>query len=180
MISKEEAQKILNQYVQDPYHLLHAKMTALAMKNYAQREGKDTDLYYITGLLHDIDYGHQYDINQHGTLSVQFLNSVDVPAELLHALQAHVEHRTTVSPQSDLDYSLIACDEVCGLIYAYSAIRPQKLKNLKTKSLVKCFHNTGFAVKIDRELILKGIAGIHSNLEEHLAFLAQTFNNFED
>lgn len=179
MISRSDAEMLLKQHIQDPYHLLHASMVSYAMGKYAEQKGYAQDAYYIAGLLHDIDFGSTYDVNEHGTLSISWLKDQDVPQNVLHAIQSHVEHRTGVKPESELDFALIACDEICGLMYAYSAIRPEKFKNLKVKSLVKCFYNEKFAAKVDRQLILQGINGIHTTLEDHLAFLVKIFQEFE-
>jgi len=179
MIFRSYADILLKQHINDSYHLLHANMVAYAMDKYAELKGFDRDMYFITGLLHDVDFGAAYDVNQHGSLSIIWLKNEDIDQKVLHAIQSHVEHRTHIKPESELDFALIACDEICGLMYAYSAIRPEKFKNLKVKSLVECFNNKKFAVKVDRQLILQGITGIHTTLEDHLAFLVSVFQDFE-
>src|ERR1700739_611079 len=52
--ARDEAQKILEQHVKDAYQRTHAKMVGIAMSGYAAKYGEDADLWYITGLLHDV------------------------------------------------------------------------------------------------------------------------------
>ena len=54
--TRDEALKLLEEYVQEPYQRLHAKMVALGMEAYAKQYGEHEDLWYMTGLLHDLDY----------------------------------------------------------------------------------------------------------------------------
>lgn len=55
--TKEEAQKLLEEYVEDDYQKLHAKMVACALEGYAIKNGKSDSevfLYWLTGYFHDI------------------------------------------------------------------------------------------------------------------------------
>jgi len=180
MLSKKDAQILLEKHISDPYHLLHAKMVALAMQEYAKRNNKNELVYYITGLLHDIDYikGDTEPVN-HGKDSAKLLKDLNYPSEIIYAIQAHVPHRTGIKPKNNLDFALIACDEISGLIYAYSLMRPNRFKNLKVKSLKKKFKDNNFAAKVDRELIKLGIEGLNCELSDHLQMLAEVFNQLD-
>ena len=54
--TRDEAQRLLEQHVQDDYQRLHARMVATAMEGYALLWGEDATLWYLTGLLHDLDF----------------------------------------------------------------------------------------------------------------------------
>ena len=61
--SKEEAHKILEEHVKDEYQRYHVKMVATAMEEYAKVFGENADLWYITGLLHDLDFEKHPDLH---------------------------------------------------------------------------------------------------------------------
>lgn len=55
--TKEDAQKLLETYVEDDYQKLHAQMVACALEGYAIKNELSKDevfLYWLTGYLHDI------------------------------------------------------------------------------------------------------------------------------
>ena len=54
--TREEALALLDEHIKDDYLKLHSQMVAKAMEAYAGKYGKDKDKWYITGLLHDLDY----------------------------------------------------------------------------------------------------------------------------
>ena len=54
--TREEALKLLEEHVKDDYQKLHVKMVAAALEMYAKEYGEDLGLWYITGILHDLDY----------------------------------------------------------------------------------------------------------------------------
>ncbi len=150
-------------------------MVAAAMEFYARHFGEDENLWYITGLLHDVDY---FDFpEEHPNQSIQWFKQWSYPEELIHAISAHAHSsgRTTTEPSSQLDFALIACDELSGLLYAYSLMKPEKFKGMEASSALKKFKNKGFAAKIDREEIQLGVTGLHLELKNHIENLISVF-----
>ena len=180
MISRDEANKLLAEKITDTYTLVHSKMVAHAMEKYAKKNNKEVDLYFITGLLHDLDWTKEVQENpdKHGTISTELLATFDCPMEMVQAIKAHASNHTGVMPVSNLDFALIACDEVCGLLHAYSLMRPEGFNGLKLSSLRKKFNDENFAAKIDRDLILVGVNGINTDIDSHLTFLTEAFDNY--
>ncbi len=174
--SHEAALKILLEHVKEPYQILHAKMVASAMESYAKQFGENQDLWYITGLLHDLDY--QEHPEEHPKVSLEWFQKWGYPQELIQAISAHAHGsgRTDTPPQTKLDFALVACDELSGLLYAYSLMRPERFKGMEVKSVVKKFKNKGFAAKIDREEIMTGVNGLGLNLEDHISNLIHVFS----
>ena len=85
--TKEEARKVLEEYVSDEYQRYHAKMVAAAMEGYAEIFKEDPNLWYITGLVHDIDfYKHP---ETHPAESLEWFKEWGYPDELSHAVEAH-------------------------------------------------------------------------------------------
>lgn len=166
--SREEAQKLLEQYVSDPYQLYHATMVATAVEGYAEKFGGDKDLWYITGLLHDIDFEKHPEA--HPGESLKWFKEWQYPEELIHAVEAHAYgyNNFKTEPQTKLAAALLACDELCGLFYAYQKISPQPFGEMKVGSILKRFREIKFAAKIDRSTITRGVEALGITLEEHV------------
>ncbi len=176
---RKKAEEVLETYVKDPYHLTHARMVAKAMEAVAERDGKDPDMYYATGLVHDIDYGDDYDVADHTKISKRVLEEAGFPAEVIHAVQSHAWQLSGVQPETHLDFALVACDEISGLFYAYKLMRPDGFKGMKVSSFKKKFKDKGFAAKVDRDDIMVGVEGLGTDLGEHIQLLIEAFSDFE-
>lgn len=166
--TRAEAQKLLEEYVTDPYQRHHALMVGTALLGYAQIYGEDQDLWYLTGYLHDIDF--QMHPAEHPGESLKWFKDWQYPEELIHAVEAHAYgyNSFTTEPQTRLAAALLACDELCGLFYAYQKINPSKFGEMKASSILKRFKEPKFAAKIDREVIMRGVNALGITLEKHI------------
>lgn len=165
--TREKALELLNEYVKEPYQVLHAKMVADALARYATIYNEDTELWYITGLLHDLDYFKHPDV--HPAKSLEWFRDWGYPEELIHAVAAHGIDLPRIKPDTNLAKALIATDELCGLIYANSLMRPTGMVGMEAKSVMKKFKDKAFAAKIDREEIRYGVDLLGIDLKEHIA-----------
>ena len=177
---REKAFELLEKYVKDPYHKVHAKMVAYAMEKLAERFGEDKDIYFVTGLLHDIDYGPGFDPSEHTKISPKILKDAGFPEEVIHAIQAHNSQNSGVLPKTRLDFALIAADEISGLFYAYSLMRPDGFAGMTAKSFKKKFKDKSFAKKVDRQEILRGVEGLGIDFTEHISLLIEVFKQHAD
>jgi putative nucleotidyltransferase with HDIG domain len=177
--TREDALKILEEHVKEPYQILHAKMVAAGMEAYAKSFGANEDLYYLTGLLHDVDYFEFPD--EHPKKSLEWFKEWGYPQELIDAVSAHAfgSKRTDTPPKTQLDFSLVATDEMSGLLYAYSLMRPTKFEGMEAKSAFKKFKDKAFAAKIDREEILLGVQGLGIELKDHIQRLIDVFKEMK-
>ena len=167
--SKDQAEVLLNQHVKEPYQILHAHMVAKALEGYADKYQGDKDLWYITGLLHDLDY-YEFPL-EHPDRSVVWFKEWGYSESLIDAVEAHGLKEPRVAPKDDLAKVLIASDELCGLFYAYSLMRPDGMKGMEAKSVAKKFKDKAFAAKISREEITYGVDLLGLELKEHIANL---------
>jgi predicted hydrolase (HD superfamily) len=79
-----------------------------------------------------------------------------------------------VEPETLLDRTLRACDEVTGLITAAALVRPSRsLLDLEAKSVMKKFKDRAFAAGVDREDVTDGAAGLGVELKEHVQFVIE-------
>ncbi|MBD3329479.1 lysine--tRNA ligase [Candidatus Dojkabacteria bacterium] len=176
--TRKEATALLREHVKDEYQILHAKMVAAAMEAYAAKYDEDTDLWYITGLLHDLDYFEHPEA--HPQTSVGWFKEWEYPEALIHAVDAHSHLNTGKIPETSMSKALIAIDELSGLIYAYSLMRPDGFKGMKAKSLKKKFKDKAFAAKIDRDEINYGVEQLGVDLGEHMVELARIFETMPE
>lgn len=177
-MSREEALEKLKNHVKDEYQILHAKMVAAGLEAYAKKLGEDPDLWYLTGLLHDIDYFEHPE--EHPKVGLEWLKEWGLPEALIHAVEAHAHQRTGVEPKTKLASALIAVDELSGFLYAYSLMRPEKWEGMKASSAKKKFKDKAFARKVDRDDIKYGMEKFKVEFNDHTNFLIQVFSQLED
>lgn len=176
--SREHAHSLLEKYVKEPYQILHARMVAEALEKYAEKFGLNTELWYLTGLLHDLDYFEFPD--EHPKKSLEWFKEWDLPADLIHAVAAHAHDRTGEEPQTKLAAALIAVDELAGLLYAYSLMRPEGFTNMEVGSAKKKFKDKAFAAKVSRDEILFGLDKFGEDFDSHINFLIKVFEKMNE
>jgi len=167
--SRKEAMALLKKHVKDKYQVEHAKTVAYVMEKYAEKLKENKQLWYVTGLLHDLDY--QEHPNEHPFKEIEWFKKKKYPDELVHAVEAHCYLETGVKPQTKLAFGLLAVDELTGIMYAYSLMRPDGFKGMKVKSFKKKFKDMKFAAKVSREEINYGIEKFGIEFNEHVEFV---------
>ncbi len=173
--TKKQSQTLLDKYIKNESLKLHCQMVALAMAAYAKELNEDIDLWYQTGLLHDLDWEKYPD--EHPKKAVNDI-LMDYPAELLDAILAHAPHITGKQPKTKLENYLFACDELTGLMYAISLMRPNGFSDMKYKSVKKKLKDKSFAANVSREDIKKGFELIEKEPKEHIEFLIEVFKQY--
>ena len=173
--TKEQAQKLVDEHVKDTYQKLHVKMVANVMEAYAKKLGEDSNLWYVTGLLHDLDY-YEYP-QEHPKKSLEWFKEWNYPEELIHAIEAHACHYgTNVEPKTKMASCLCAVDELCGFLYAYSLMRPTGWEGMEASSVKKKFKDKAFAAKISREDVNFGVEKFGVEFGEVASFLIDVFS----
>jgi predicted hydrolase (HD superfamily) len=166
--TRDEAKKLLEEHVKDDYQRFHAQMVGAAMEGYANLYGEDADLWYLTGYLHDIDFEEHP--HEHPGESLKWFKEWGYPDELIHAVEAHAYgyNNFETLPQTKLAAALMACDELCGLFYAYQKLNPLPFGEMKASSIKKRFKEKAFAAKVDRTVITRGVEALGITLDEHI------------
>jgi len=151
-LKEEEAFKILEAHVKNDKLRKHMIAVAAIMRKLATLLGENEEIWYLTGLLHDIDYEEVEDFKQHGVRSAEILKDF-LPEEALEAIRAHNE-MTGYKSDKRLAIALRAADQASGLIIATALVMPhKKLEEVKLKSLLKKFKQKDFARRVDRKKI---------------------------
>ncbi len=173
--TSDEAQRLLEQHVQDEYQRLHARMVATAMEGYALLWGEDATLWYLTGLLHDLDF-EQHPAAHPGE-SLKWFREWGYPDDLVHAVEAHAYgyNGFTVLPRTKLAAALLACDEISGIFYAYRKLNPVPYGQMKASSIRKKIREPAFAAKVDRRTITLGCEHLGVPVDTHVEHLIRFF-----
>jgi putative nucleotidyltransferase with HDIG domain len=147
-----------------------------AMRAYAKKYGEDEELWGICGLIHDFDYEkfpfykneHDPEVAEgHPFNGVRVLKKKGYPPEIIEAILGHATYSGTPRT-SRMAKCLYAVDELCGFIVALAHIRPDKLNGMSAESVEKNLKKRGFAAKIDRGEIEKGISEFGVERAEHI------------
>jgi len=173
-ISREEAWSLLSEWVQSRSLRRHCLAVEAAMVAYAQRAGEDRELWGATGLLHDADYERFPDMDDaeqgHPRTIMAELQRRDAPPEMIRAIAAHADY-LGVAPQSALERTLVAVDELCGFLVACAQVRPDGINGLTPKSVKKKLKQPSFAAAVSRDDVRGAADKLSLDFDEHVAFV---------
>lgn len=169
----QESEDLLEKFIKNEALREHCRMVALAMKAYANKLAEDEDLWYQTGLLHDLDWEMFPDEHPNKAVSEWLIS---YPAEMLEAIKAHAPQRTGVKAKTKLGCYLFACDELSGFIHAYSLMRPNGYSQMSAGKVKKKLKDKAFAANVSREDINLGFELIDQSDLDHIQFLINVFD----
>ncbi len=178
MLSEEEAFGLLHRYVKNDKLRKHMLAVATIMRRLARKLKENDMLWFLTGLLHDLDYEMVENFKEHGIKSAEILKNV-LPEEALEAIRAHNE-MTGYESKTRLAIALKAADQVSGLIIATALVMPhKKLEEVKLSSLKKKFKQKDFARSVKRDKI-KLCEQLGLSLEEFLELSLEALKEIHD
>jgi len=173
-ISRDEAWSLLTDWVQSESLRRHCLAVEAAMVAFAERDDHDTELWGVTGLLHDADYERFSDMEDtergHPRTIMAELQSRDAPPEMVHAIAAHADF-LGVPAETDLDRTLLAVDELCGFLVACAWVRPEGIHGLTPKSVKKKLKQPSFAAAVNRDDVRGGVDRLGAGFDAHVAFV---------
>jgi predicted hydrolase (HD superfamily) len=162
-----EARAILSELTKSASLLRHMRTLELVMAAYAAKFGETVEEWAVAGLLHDADY--ETFPEQHPAIIVDKLRGMG-EEKIAHAISAHYT-KWNVPYNNPLDKALLACDELTGFIVACCQVRPDGISTLEPKSVIKKLKDKGFAAKVERDEVYKGVELLGVDLTEHIAFI---------
>jgi putative nucleotidyltransferase with HDIG domain len=173
-ISREEAWSLLAEWVQSESLRRHCLAVEAAMAAYAERDGEDAELWAVTGLLHDADYERFPDMDdaEHGhprTIMAE-LERREAPPEMVRAIASHADY-LGVEPESAMERTLVAVDELCGFLVACAYVRPEGIHGLTPKSVKKKLKQPSFAAAVNRDDVRGGADTLGVDFDAHVAFV---------
>jgi putative nucleotidyltransferase with HDIG domain len=163
--TREAAEQLWRQYNDDEGLWRHALAVEAAMRHFAEKAGENPDEWGIIGLIHDIDYQKYPD--QHCTMAQQILEQAGWPESYIRAVVSHGWGICSdVEPQSQLEKTLFAVDELTGFIQACALVRPSKsVQDLEVSSVRKKWKTLAFAAGVNRPVIETGATMLGMELE---------------
>ena len=164
--TRDEALALLRQYNQNEALIRHALAVEAVMRYCARQRGQDVEMWGVIGLVHDLDYERFPE--QHCHKSGELLRERNWPEEYIRAVLSHGWGICTeVEPQTDLEKTLYAMDELTGLVAATAIVRPSKsVLDMEPKSVKKKWKEKSFAAGVNREVIEKGAAMLGVDLND--------------
>jgi putative nucleotidyltransferase with HDIG domain len=172
--TREEAWELVTEYTTSDSLRRHMLAVEAAMRAYAKRFSEDPEVWGVVGLLHDFDYERYPDISVDGHPSVgaALLRERGVDEEIVQAILSHAPEVTGRQPESKLEKSLYAVDELTGFIVAVALVRPSKLlADVELKSVKKKWKDKAFAAPVNRDEIAHAASELGTPLDEHIQFV---------
>lgn len=173
VLSKEEADQLLKDWVKNERLQLHMKQVAHLMKCWAAEKENlneaDQWRWEMAGLLHDADWDQWPD--QHCKKIIEELEARNIDREIIRAIASHGPNHFGVQPETQMDKMLYAFDELSGLTHAYSLMRPGGYDGMELKGLQKRFREKGFAANVNREEIIDAMQRAHVELDYIMQFI---------
>ncbi len=176
MIDREQAWSIVTEYTASESLRRHMLAVEAAMRAYAVHFGEDPDTWGVAGLLHDFDYEQNPDISVEGhpVVGSKILRERGATEEIIQAILAHAEEITGVKPETPMQKSLVAVDELTGFIIAVALVRPSKsLLDLNLKSIKKKWKDKAFAAPVNRTEIEHAAEALGVPLDEHITIVLE-------
>jgi len=147
------------EYVSDFGLRRHMLAVAAAMRHYADLLGEDAEQWEAIGLLHDFDWEIHPDLGDHPTAGAPLLRSAGWGEETVRTILSHYTEGTGVERSEPIDYALLACDEITGLVVATALVRPSRaIADVKVKSIKKKWKDHRFAAGVDRGQVEDALA----------------------
>jgi putative nucleotidyltransferase with HDIG domain len=149
---RQDAWEIVNEFTKNPNLIKHMLSVEAAMRAYARRLEQDEELWATVGLLHDFDWEIHPNLEEHPIKGADILRDRGWDEEIILTVLSHYPSGTGVQPRKLVDFALLACDEVTGLITATALVRPSKdIRDVQLKSIKKKWKDRAFAAGVNRD-----------------------------
>ncbi len=178
-MNRQEAWLIVTEWTQSESLRHHMQAVEAAMRAYARRFGADEEKWGVAGLLHDFDYERYPDMTAqdgHPLTGIRVLRERGVDEDIIHAIAAHAAERTGIQPETLMDKSLMAVDELTGLLTAVALVRPSRdIRDItQMKSIKSKWKDRAFAAAVSREDIEHAAAALGVDLwNEHVPLVLE-------
>lgn len=170
---------LVQEWTTDAALIRHMLSVETAMRAYAAKLGEDVEMWGLLGLLHDFDYQRYPDLSTgHPVMGVNYLREQGWSADILKGILAHATERTQVVPETPMEKTLVAVDELTGLVAAVAFVRPSKnIADVELKSIKKKWKEKAFAAGVHREEIEEHTKNLGVPLDEHIEFVLKAMQS---
>lgn len=151
MKTRDDAWEIVCRHVQDRGLRRHMLAVSVAMADYGRRLGEDAAYWETVGLLHDFDWEIHPDLDNHPIKGADILRAEGWDEEIIRIILSHYTEGTGVEREKPVDFALMACDEITGLIIATTLVKSSRnIAEVSVDSLRKKWKDRRFAAGVDR------------------------------
>ena len=178
--TRDQALALLKKYNDEPFHVRHGLTVEAVMRQFALKNGQDPELWGMVGLLHDVDFEKYPD--RHCLEAPAMLREIGAPEDFIRAVCSHGYGLCVdIKPESDMEKTLFAVDELPGLIGAAVLMRPSRsAQDMDVKSLKKKFKDKRFAAGCSRNVIQQGADMLGIELDQLLSDTLEAYKACED
>lgn len=179
LMSLEDSNQLLNEWVPNERLRLHMKQVAAVMKAWAlEKENADeltASKWELAGLLHDADWEKYPD--DHCRIIIEELERRNIDPDVIHCIASHGPNFFGVEPVSKMDKMIYAIDELSGFIHAAALIRPTRYEGMDAKSVKKKLKTPSFAAQVSRDDITDALSRIDVSLDDLISFIIEHQKN---
>ena len=165
------ALNILREWVQSETLRKHCYAVADSMKHFAQLRGENVDLWEAVGLLHDMDYERHPNLEHsptegHPFVGTAWLREQGWSEEICRAILSHADY-SGISPETPLEKTLYAVDELSSFVIAVALVRPTKsIHDVDLRAVKKKMKDKAFARAVNRDDIARGAEQLGMPLDD--------------
>ena len=144
------------EHVKDVGLRRHMLAVEAAMRWYARHLGRaaDEERWGFVGLIHDFDWEIHPDLDRHPMKGADILRARGVGEDVIRTILSHYTEGTGVEREQPIDFALLACDEITGLIIATALVRPNKnIADVELGSVKKKWKTPNFAAGVHRDQV---------------------------
>lgn len=150
--TRDDAWEMVCRHVQERGLRRHMLAVSAAMADYARRLGEEEAYWATVGLLHDFDWEIHPDLDRHPTAGAALLRAEGWDEETIRVILSHYTEGTGVERTKPIDFALLACDEITGLIIAATLVKPSRnIADTTITTLQKKWKDRRFAAGVDRD-----------------------------
>lgn len=178
-MDRDQAWALVTKHTQSISLRRHMLAVEAAMRACARKYGEDEDLWGVAGLVHDFDYEEHQDMDApdgHPKWGINYLRGEQADERIIRAIEGHATERTGVVPESLMERSLVAVDELTGFLTAVALVRPSKdIRDItKIKSVKNKWKDRSFAAAVSREEIEHAAEALEVDLwTEHVPLVLE-------
>jgi len=173
VLTRAEAEELLNNWVENERLRLHMKQVGGVMKAWAlEKEGlpeAEAHKWWLAGLLHDADW-EKYPTD-HCRVIIEELERRQLDPSIMQCIASHGPRYFGVEPQSTMDKMIYVFDELSGFIHAAALIRPTRYEGMDVKGILKKLKTPSFAAQVNRDDITDSLSRIDTPLKEIIEFI---------
>jgi len=158
-MDRDAAWQLVTEYVKDRGLQRHMLAVEAAMRWYAEQLQQEVDRWGVVGLIHDFDWEIHPSLPAHPVKGADILRARGVDESIIRTVLSHYTLGTGVERELPIDFALLACDEITGLIIAAVLVRPTRdIRDLTIKSVKNKWKAKSFAAGVDREHVTAAVA----------------------